>query len=525
MDVEPELDAHDECLICISSTDGRSDAASLIEHIAKSVAASIIATACEAADCSGDGAVDARSMAAAASAKPASSETPLRRPSLGDILVGTPRLRENLIGLPEHADDHELGIIHYIDFDGSSKGPPNMFHVWWLRRSSSLSEYHELLWSHPQDTANIWKRARVCGAVSFTEASSSSNGGAGGTSGELSASIVHFDQATPFFTLEGDVKPLLSHCVTQRVGLLNKLRTRTRSSRAHGASSGATADGHPKMKRQKSMHAGRSSEHQAAAMRAATIGDGVEVRTSGLHGAGFGLYASRPFKSCELITMYDGKLLPNGHAEACALETQTHVTTRGGIYWDGYPIAQRFTTDPKLAEGCGGGAFANHDPTCCKAEIYLSQSPGSYNVIYLRVKRGMNIEPGEEIFLHYGTGRALKVSMGHDRFVAKQKKGVLSSGDGMVVAHGAPSSKFAPLPAAMDIGSHVEILDKGRKAWEPAVIVARQSKTRIVARTVDPKPPCLGNLFICEEVTLAAVCLPVALLCASLASMPPHLLR
>ena len=70
-----------------------------------------------------------------------------------------------------------------------------------------------------------------------------------------------------------------------------------------------------------------------------------------------------------------------------------------------------------MVVGRGGGAFANHDAIRCNAEIYLnSKATGGFNVLFLRVKRGMTIEAGAEIYSNYGTGLSLQVALGNARF-------------------------------------------------------------------------------------------------------------
>ena len=71
-------------------------------------------------------------------------------------------------------------------------------------------------------------------------------------------------------------------------------------------------------------------------LHAATIGAGLELKASTIDGAGAGLFATQRFGSGAKITMYDGRGLPEGFREACALDVQTHVGTKDGIYVDGY---------------------------------------------------------------------------------------------------------------------------------------------------------------------------------------------
>lgn len=145
--------------------------------------------------------------------------------------------------------------------------------------------------------------------------------------------------------------------------------------------------------------------------RAATVGAGVRVGPSGLPGAGSGLFATVPFASRDVITRYEPN--PPEHrgrpllsrAEARAIDDQRWVMHKDGNY-----VAGLHPHRP----GLGGGSMANDNGGPYNAEAYVP--PGRLDRVYLRVKAGKVIRPGEEIFLSYGTGRA--VAMGARRLGA-----------------------------------------------------------------------------------------------------------
>ena len=169
--------------------------------------------------------------------------------------------------------------------------------------------------------------------------------------------------------------------------------------------------------------AGRALE-QARAV-AATIGDGVELRSSLIDNApqnswlgtehstareyatpGMGLFATRPFRDKEFITLYDGKYL-SGREEACDLDIQTHVGHKEHQYCDGHELALLLQQHgPEALIGRGGGCFANDpwsptdQPTRrANAKLALGERGAALNFIYLRAFG--KIEAGDEILFDY----------------------------------------------------------------------------------------------------------------------------
>ena len=142
--------------------------------------------------------------------------------------------------------------------------------------------------------------------------------------------------------------------------------------------------------------------------RAAKIGDGVRVGPSTIPNAGNGLFATVPFASNDIITRYQP--LPADHhnqdllsrAEARALQVQTHIAQKNGNYVSGlrHPV-----------NNLGGGSFANDNGGPYNAESTVHDAAPSH--IYLKVKAGKVIRPGDEIFISYGSGHA--VAMGQAR--------------------------------------------------------------------------------------------------------------
>jgi hypothetical protein len=146
---------------------------------------------------------------------------------------------------------------------------------------------------------------------------------------------------------------------------------------------------------------------EQARLVAATIGDGVELRSSLIETAainkwlgkahatdvesanpGTGLFATRSFRNNEFITLYDGNyrvhcgsrtsdtcvalhptiarfltaVIVLGREEACELPIQTHVVNKEHRYCDGLELSQLLESHGAAALiGRGGGCFAN-DP-------------------------------------------------------------------------------------------------------------------------------------------------------------------
>ena len=159
----------------------------------------------------------------------------------------------------------------------------------------------------------------------------------------------------------------------------------------------------------------------------ATIGDGVYTAPSRtIPGAPRGLFADQYFYSKEYITKYEPD--PNVHGQntnltfeqAVALPgPQTHMGAHQGVFVSGL-------RDP--VQGLGGGQFANDPSTrerkgTFNAEIVRGDDAFG-NELYLRVKEGKKIAPGEEIFVTYGSAgtrkqepsKSWKVAMGVERW-------------------------------------------------------------------------------------------------------------
>ena len=248
----------------------------------------------------------------------------------------------------------------------------------------------------------------------------------------------------------------------------------------------------------------------AAAATSCTIGAGVEVRLSSIMGGGLGLFATRRFTSRERITMYDGKRLPGGKEEAEWLAEQSHVACRDRIYWDGRPLAQAALVDPASVKGRGGGAFANHDKNY-NAEMELKTTPPAANCIFLHVRRGHVIEPGEEIFISYGTSALSReagscaVAMGQERLGPSRA----CVGTGVFGISGSRASN-AIVGDGFDKGDPVEAVCKNR-CWAAATVVSRQRdgklpggarearwKTKVRYHQVC-EPPSPGRLHVAKE--------------------------
>lgn len=137
---------------------------------------------------------------------------------------------------------------------------------------------------------------------------------------------------------------------------------------------------------------------------AALVGQGVEVRRSGLPDAGNGLFATRDFRRHELVTEYQGVELPASSIRELVTEQgwarASHtISLRGPTVLDGLK-------DPKAAVGRGGASFANDArcPALTNAAFSwraASRSEPHKSRVFLRAKR--DIAAGEEIFVSYGS--------------------------------------------------------------------------------------------------------------------------
>tara|TARA_B110000046_G_C12988176_1_gene396639 strand:+ start:1059 stop:1718 length:660 start_codon:yes stop_codon:yes gene_type:complete len=118
----------------------------------------------------------------------------------------------------------------------------------------------------------------------------------------------------------------------------------------------------------------------------ARVGGGVWVQASTLPGAGNGLFAGRPFKSSEYITLYDGETLTR--TEAWSRPTLSHMASREGVIVDGL-------STPLV--GRGGGSFSNSARCDKEANASIVAVLGE---LFLRARRA--IGENEEILVYYG---------------------------------------------------------------------------------------------------------------------------
>jgi hypothetical protein len=128
---------------------------------------------------------------------------------------------------------------------------------------------------------------------------------------------------------------------------------------------------------------------------------------STISNAGNGLFATVPFASNDIITRYEpnppdhagkGPLL--SRAEARNIADQRWILQKDGNYVAGVHPSQ---------QGLGGGSMANDNGGPYNAESFVHADRLDH--IYLKVRDGQVIRPGDEIFITYGSGRA--VAMGN----------------------------------------------------------------------------------------------------------------
>ena len=135
--------------------------------------------------------------------------------------------------------------------------------------------------------------------------------------------------------------------------------------------------------------------------RILTIGNGLYVARSRIPGAGNGLFTNVGLSSRDWITKYAGPKITR--AQAYDGRPMTHLKSDAAappIYIDGLRQPQH---------GRGGASFAN-DPRTINRQPnaeYLREG----NDIYLRVRPGHRIMPGQEIFVSYGTQESFNRTM------------------------------------------------------------------------------------------------------------------
>jgi hypothetical protein len=132
----------------------------------------------------------------------------------------------------------------------------------------------------------------------------------------------------------------------------------------------------------------------------ATIGDGLEVRTSTIPNAGLGLFANRPFAAQSDITAYQGQSIDHSVAVKRRREgADSHIVKGGPSAFHSPCIDGIPAKDLKI--GMGGGSACNHqDQKRCNAELVFRQEADGREVTVVRAKRGVAV--GEEIFVNYG---------------------------------------------------------------------------------------------------------------------------
>lgn len=162
---------------------------------------------------------------------------------------------------------------------------------------------------------------------------------------------------------------------------------------------------------------GRSALIPMLKKRLPTIGDGLVLLTSGIKGAGYGLFTTMYHERGSLVTFYDGKILTYQEAKKHTKEETSHMralfpmryTIRGDQLEDGRIIKSE--RDGPLLIGHGGGAWINDpisDPNFNINVVFdwldVNRDPFELNVdkkiiVLVAIK---NITPFSEIFVSYG---------------------------------------------------------------------------------------------------------------------------
>jgi SET domain-containing protein len=131
------------------------------------------------------------------------------------------------------------------------------------------------------------------------------------------------------------------------------------------------------------------------AVRVVSLGNGIECKPSTLpDDAGFGLFATRPFKKGSIITWYDGERISRNEAlNRRKINKSSHIKSLNylGDCIDG------IKGESNMMIGRGGASLANDARSFVRNNCsYVTKN----NNIYLKAKRDL-IE-GEELFVSYG---------------------------------------------------------------------------------------------------------------------------
>lgn len=149
----------------------------------------------------------------------------------------------------------------------------------------------------------------------------------------------------------------------------------------------------------------------------AVVGNGVDIRPSGLPGAGHGLFATRAFESGALVTRYEGTEISRARARELFDRdpaNASHFLTMPGERWR---VVAGLRGDPQLLllNGWGGGSFANDPrggggrpgeprPAANVDFVRVPAAEGLGGDAFLRVKPGMRVAAGDEILADYSAG-------------------------------------------------------------------------------------------------------------------------
>ncbi len=112
--------------------------------------------------------------------------------------------------------------------------------------------------------------------------------------------------------------------------------------------------------------------------------DGVEVRTSGVHG--HGVFAARPIKAREEIGRYAGRRYPPGHLDDA---------------WDDRLTYLFGLSDGSTIDGAQGGNATRHLNHACEPNVEAVEEYGSSNQLLIVIRTTRPIVAGEELFLDY----------------------------------------------------------------------------------------------------------------------------
>ncbi len=179
----------------------------------------------------------------------------------------------------------------------------------------------------------------------------------------------------------------------------------------------------------------------------------LEVRPSGIRGAGNGVFAARAFKRGQIVTWYDGPIIPWVPARTLPEGLRTHARA---LYMMRYTIlgnvdaaTLRYITQAAQWRGKGAGACLNDQGAANNVTFYPLEAgrTGPFDKI-VGIRAARDIAPGEELFIGYGKDYWRHVGEEAEAAVARDDDAELAA-FGLAARVVTPSSEAAAAAAAV----------------------------------------------------------------------------